>query len=135
MSSTKFSKVLILIGITIAIVLGSIHLYIGFPRLSTTLSELGTLPVIWEQLFKAIWVIFGVHLFLISALLLYSVWRKQALPTIVVVFCGVLSMLDGVILASFAPLMNLGFGTPGLFMVLGALLATGSERQHQDFAV
>ncbi|GJL62450.1 MAG: hypothetical protein NPIRA04_11040 [Nitrospirales bacterium] len=124
MSSVNYSRMLMIIGITIAIVLGSIHLALGFPWLSQVLAEGGTLPVKWQQLCKAIWVIFGIHLFFFAAVMLYAVLKRPVLPPTILVLCGVTSMLDGVILGSYAPLMNLGFGTPGLFMILGILLAT-----------
>ena len=73
------------------------------------------------------WVIFGVHLFFFAAVMLYDVLHRQELPPIILIICGVTSMLDGVVLGFFAPLMNLGFGTPGLLMILGILLATGAE--------
>ena len=135
MASRKLSSVLILMGATIAIVLGIIHLYVGFPIVSTTLSDTGVSSIIWGKLLKAIWIIFAVHLFLISALFLHSVWRHKALPTIVVFFCGLLPIFDGAILASFAPLVNLGFGIPGLFFIFGGILAARPDLRQENYGV
>lgn len=123
MSSTKLSSILISTGATIAILIGMRHLYVGFPMISATLAETGASSIHWANLLQAMWIIFSIHLFMISALFLHSMWKQKALPTMAVIFCGLLPILDGAVLASFAPLVNLGLGIPGFFFILGGLLA------------
>lgn len=123
MSSTTLSRICISTGATLAIVLGVRHLYVGFPMISATLAETGASSILWANLLQAMWIIFSIHLFMIAALFLHSMLRQKALPTMAVIFCGLLPILDGAVVATFAPLINLGIGIPGLFFILGGLLA------------
>lgn len=131
MSSTTLSRICISTGATLVLLGIMKHLYVGFPRISATLAGSEGASLHWAHLLQAMWMIFAVHFLMISALFLHSMWKQKALPTVVVIFCGLLPILDGIVIATFAPLINLLIGVPGLLFIVGGLLAAQPPQEGE----
>ena len=134
MSSTTLSRICISTGATLVLLGIMRHLYVGFPRISATLAGSEGASLHWAHLLQAMWMIFAVHFLMISALFLHSMWKQKALPTVVVIFCGLLPILDGIVIATFAPLINLLIGVPGLLFIVGGLLAAQPPQEGGEVA-
>ena len=117
---TKWPKMLIIMGAMVFILGAFVHLYFGYPSISNDISQLDAYPLV-SGLLKAMWILFAIHWLILSALLL--VWVFQDRPaTFVAMFCGIISIVDGVVLGTFAGPANMFWAVPGIFIIMGCVV-------------
>ena len=134
MFSVKTSKALIITGAIFMIFAGFVHLYFGYPSISHDLSRMEA-PLLVSKIIKAVWIIFSSHLFLISVLLLLGLVRGNSNVSFIAILCGLIPILDGVILTYFAGPWNLLWMLPGVLILLGGILTIRSNTATISYGV
>ena len=117
---TKVPKMLIIIGAVVFIFGAFVHLYFGYPSISSDISQLDAYPLV-SGLLKAMWILFAFHWLILSALLLFWVFQDRP-ATFVAMFCGLISIVDGVVLTIFAGPSNIFWAVPGVVIILGCVM-------------
>ena len=117
---TKWPKVLIIIGAVVFIFGAFVHLYFGYPSISNDLSQLDASPLV-SALLKAMWILFALHWLILGGLLLVWVFHDRP-ATFVAMFCGLISIVDGVVLGTFAGPANMFWAVPGIIIILGCVM-------------
>ena len=134
MDILKLSKFVIATGTIFLVFSGFVHLYFGYPSISNDLSRMEA-PLLVSKIIKAVWIIFSSHLFLISVLLLLGLVRGNSNVSFIAILCGLIPILDGVILTYFAGPWNLLWMLPGVLILLGGILTIRSNTATISYGV
>ena len=129
LNSTKIAKAIVRAGAAALILTAFAHLYLGFPFVERAILN-STLNAEFSGAFKAIWVAFSSHLFIVSSLLLIYAFKRGVSQKPFIILCGIVPVIDALLLTVWVSAAHIGvmmLSVSGALILIGGGLARSSS--------